>query len=184
MAKPKITVVGFGFAYLICAAGCTFPAALSVNERASLGAALALAVVSGGGPSPSPSPAPGPSPSPDAICPECNNQGWVGDGTIKLACPNPNCPVASMAAFEVPPPAPVRMSSTRWTVDQLRNYTTEQLAEHLAEDHGIDPAGYTREELQVMHDNVHNGYPALGGSKASRSSSSCPTGNCPTRGRR
>lgn len=186
MAQSKTAVVGLGLAHLIFAVGCNTPSpvAMSVTERASLGAALALAVVAGG-PSPPPTPAPGPSPAPARICPECNNQGWVGDGTIKLACPNPNCPVASMAAFDVPPPAPARMSGTRWTVDRQRNYTTEELASHLAEDHGVDPAGYTRDELQVMHDNIHNGFPALGGAKAAtRSSSSCPNGNCPTSRRR
>ena len=195
MAQSKITKLGPWVAgvSLILAAGCSPPYVMSVTERSNLGAALAFAVVSGES-TPPPTPAPGPSPGPSDICPECNNQGWVGDGTIKLPCPNPNCPVAKdgpplpppepePAAYSAPP-APVRMSSTRWTVGRQKNYTTETLAAHLADEHGIDPVGYTREQLQAMHDNIHSGYPALGstsGSAAvSSSRSSCPNGNCPT----
>lgn len=41
-------------------------------------------------------------------------------------------------------------------------YSTEYLADHLMKDHGISVDGYTREELQTIHDNIHNGFDAMG----------------------
>jgi hypothetical protein len=58
--------------------------------------------------------------------------------------------------------SPVRRHSSRWTVEGRHNYTTEFLAQHLMDEHGLDVNGYTREELQTMHDNIHNGYDAMG----------------------
>ena len=59
--------------------------------------------------------------------------------------------------------APVRMSTTRWSVEGSWSPSKEKLLEHLAE-HGVSAnADYTAEELHIMHDNVHNGYPAMGG---------------------
>ena len=95
---------------------------------------------------------------------------------------------------------PVRMHSSRWSVEGRWDYSTDFLATHLAEEHGIGVAGYTREELQIIHDNIHNGFDAMGGEaqpvkeskavvKVRRSSGlfggrlfggyrSCPTGGC------
>lgn len=70
----------------------------------------------------------------------------------------------------------VRRSTTRWTVGTKRSYTTDELALHLSKEHGIDTTGYTRQEMEAMHDNIHNGYTAYGEIK-----SNCPDGNCPTR---
>ena len=99
-------------------------------------------------------------------CPVCNGTGKKSAGIEPI-----------VAA----PPAPVRMSNTRWTVGRKRSYTLDELASHLAGEHGFDPAGYTKEQLQAVHDNLHNGYSALGGQKATASRSSCPNGRCPTR---
>ena len=180
MAQSKITKLGPWVAgvSLILAAGCSPPQVMSATERSNLGAALAYAVAVGVS-TPPPTPAPGPSPGPSDTCPECYNSGFVGDGTIKIPCPNPNCPVQKMSAIEAPPPEPVRMSSTKWTVGGKRNYSAIELADHLAVEHGFDPDGYSREDLQTIHDNVHNGHEPLGSSRAS-SRSSCPSGNCPT----
>lgn len=57
---------------------------------------------------------------------------------------------------------PIRRHSSRWTVEGRHNYSTEFLAQHLIDEHGLDVDGYTREELQIMHDNLHNGYDAMG----------------------
>lgn len=92
---------------------------------------------------------------------------------------------------------PVRASSTRWTVEGQRTYSDSFLADHLAEDHGFNPSGYTREDMQAIHDNLHNGFSALGTSsvrvttsptvrystrptrRVFRTYSTCPTGGCP-----
>jgi hypothetical protein len=64
----------------------------------------------------------------------------------------------------------------------LRELTVsiEKLARHLQETHGIDPTGYTREELLALHDNDHNA-PRTNSSRVIRSQSTCPGGTCPTR---
>lgn len=61
-------------------------------------------------------------------------------------------------------PAVVRRSNTIWNVEGNWNYTTEQLAAHLQNSHGLNVDGYTREEMKIMHDNLHNGYSATGDS--------------------
>ena len=170
-------------AALVMVAGCvpTLPA-LSLVERSGLGASLALSVA-GNAPAPAPSPGPSPTPSGD-VCDECQGVGRLGDGTVMVTCPVCNGTGKKTAAEPqafAPPPAPVRMSGTRWTVAGKRNYTTEELAGHLQRTHGVDPTGYTREELQTLHDNSHNGYSAMGSPKAAASRSSCPNGRCPTR---
>ena len=58
--------------------------------------------------------------------------------------------------------SPTRMSETVWNLMGTWNYTTEMLANHLKNDHDIDVEGYTREEMQIMHDNIHNGYDPMG----------------------
>ncbi len=68
--------------------------------------------------------------------------------------------------------SPVRMSTTRWSVDGSWNPSRATLVEHL-EEHGVSVnEGYTVEELHTMHDNVHNGYSAMGGTVVSSTSSS------------
>jgi hypothetical protein len=65
--------------------------------------------------------------------------------------------------------APVRMSTTRWSVGGSWNPSKDQLISHL-EGHGLSVnEGYTLEELHVMHDNVHNGYSSMGGTVVSSS---------------
>jgi hypothetical protein len=60
-------------------------------------------------------------------------------------------------------PSPIRRSSTIWNVEGNWNYTTEQLAVHLQDVHGLNVDGYGREDMKTMHDNLHNGYSAMGG---------------------
>jgi hypothetical protein len=36
--------------------------------------------------------------------------------------------------------------------------TDASLAQHLQQDHGINPAGMTPAQMQAAHDNAHNGY--------------------------
>tara|TARA_Y100000385_G_scaffold290924_1_gene366119 strand:- start:1212 stop:1841 length:630 start_codon:yes stop_codon:yes gene_type:complete len=61
---------------------------------------------------------------------------------------------------------PIRRHNSRWSVEGRWDYSTEFLANHLADEHGISVEGYTREELQIIHDNIHNGFDAMGGSEA------------------
>ena len=61
---------------------------------------------------------------------------------------------------------PIRRHNSRWSVEGRWDYSTEFLADHLADEHGISVEGYTREELQIIHDNIHNGFDAMGGSEA------------------
>jgi hypothetical protein len=58
--------------------------------------------------------------------------------------------------------SPTRMSETVWNLMGTWDYTPEMLANHLKNDHDIDVEGYTREEMQIMHDNIHNGYDPMG----------------------
>lgn len=74
-----------------------------------------------------------------------------------------------VAAKEPALTAPVRMSSSRWTVNGSWNPSKRTLIQHLAE-HGVSAdEGYTVEELHVMHDNIHNGFPAMGGNAVTSS---------------
>ena len=61
-----------------------------------------------------------------------------------------------------PAPLPVRRSGTIWNLNNTWDYSTEELIAHLLGEHGFAAAGYSREELQTIHDNLHNGYTALG----------------------
>ncbi len=99
-----------------------------------------------------------------------------------------------------PVPLPVRRSSTIWNLNNTWDYSTEELIAHLLGEHGFDAAGYSREELQTIHDNLHNGYTALGDAVVQavpapvtyystvplrrgmffRSAGNCAGGTCPT----
>lgn len=70
-------------------------------------------------------------------------------------------PAPTQPDTELAPP-PVRRSSTIWNLNNTWNYSTEELIGHLLGEHGFAAAGYSREELQTIHDNLHNGYTALG----------------------
>lgn len=100
-------------------------------------------------------------------------------------------------------PNPIRMSSTTWNVKGSWNFNADELESHLNGEHGLtDIDGYSMEELKVMHDNLHNGYSALGSTMqaknpqkflspvrstrgglfrrySTRTMSTCPTGGCP-----
>jgi len=93
-------------------------------------------------------------------------------------------------------PEPVRRSSTIWNLNNTWDYSTEELTAHLLGDHGFAADSYSREQLQTIHDNLHNGYTALGESAVQattpvyysttprrgglfRNNSNCAGGNCP-----
>ena len=67
--------------------------------------------------------------------------------------------------------------SAQWNVEGQWNYSTAFLAEHLAEVHGIDTRGMTRDQMQQAHDNAHNGVPITQGIGPISCDGACPT--CP-----
>lgn len=67
--------------------------------------------------------------------------------------------------------------SAKWNVEGQWNYSTSFLAEHLAEDHGIDTRGMSRDQMQRAHDNAHNGVPIMSGIGPIMCDGACPT--CP-----
>ena len=90
--------------------------------------------------------------------------------------------------------APVKMPGSTWNVNGDWNYSTNKIASHLSSVHGVNPSGFSHQEMVAMHDNLHNGYSAMGNnSKVVKSktqytmprrtrifrSSDCPTGTCP-----
>jgi len=100
-------------------------------------------------------------------------------------------------------PDPVRRSSIIWNLNNRWDYSTEELIAHLLAEHNFSSASYSREQLQTVHDNLHNGYNALGDAVvqapvaqtpavhyhytvpqrrgwALRGTASCAGGNCPT----
>ena len=76
--------------------------------------------------------------------------------------------------------------SAKWNVEGQWNYSTAFLAEHLAEVHGIDTRGMSRDQMQQAHDNAHNGVPIMQNIGPIMCDGACPTcpdcpgGCCPT----
>lgn len=113
-------------------------------------------------------------------CKACNGTGKVQPKTsniltrqINQATVQLNWPPRELPDFNVTPTSqilqsnqlllkPIRKSNTRWSVGGKKVYTIEELIEHLKIDHKFDGAGYDRAELETIHDNLHNGYTALG----------------------
>lgn len=150
---------------------------------------------------------PSPPPPPTDGCVEgcpCNGTGKEksGDGIITFDCRCPSsCKCKGGSSEEVAEEPPkmrklYRMPGPRWDWEGLNNPSEYYMRAHLLQDHGINATGWSREAMQVGHDNLHNGYdvwgepPAATGSdcpdgkcplpSASGSGGGCPGGNCPT----
>ena len=52
----------------------------------------------------------------------------------------------------------VRRSGPRWNYNGRWNVSRDYAANHLSSAHGIDPTGLTKQQIDVLHDNAHNGY--------------------------
>lgn len=63
--------------------------------------------------------------------------------------------------------SPNKVAGSRWNVEGDWNYSAAEIASHLSRVHGVDPSGYSKQEMEAMHDNLHNGYPAMGYSTTS-----------------
>ena len=136
--------------------------------------------------------------------------GWVGDGTVfekcafetddgKLACMGTGI-LKQVGDFEEEivdygigeevdidiKASPLKMPGSKWNVEGRWNYDWEFIADHLRTVHDFDDVeGYSLSELEIIHSNLHNGYPPFGcveAASSGSSSSSCPLGNCPTSG--
>lgn len=117
--------------------------------------------------------------------------------------PEPAKAVAPAPVATTALPNPVRRSSIIWNLNNRWDYSTEELTDHLLAEHNFAVASYDREQLQTVHDNLHNGYTALGDTVVQapvaqspavhyhytvpqrrgwglRSVVSCPGGTCPT----
>lgn len=90
-------------------------------------------------------------------------------GTLSRIEEGLNKEVVSVIESEPLLTSPVRMSTTRWSVGGSWNPSKSQLIQHLTS-HDVDASdSYTLAELHVMHDNVHNGYSAMGDNVVSSS---------------
>lgn len=83
-----------------------------------------------------------------------------------------------------------RLPGPRWNWEGDWSPSYDQAAQHLRDDHGIDPSGMSMDEMQVAHDNAHNGYASQPMRQSRRvvytsrptryySSGGCPGGMCP-----
>lgn len=177
---------------LVAVSGCSAPgfSSFSVVDRTELAAAVALEVLGGATPQPGPSPAPS-----GDVCEDCNGLGKVGDGVVMFTCDTcggtgkktsskpediPATPEEPEEPEDIPATFSEALESTgpRWTWSgRGLEPPTAFMVEHLRDSHGVDASGLTRNEMQRLHDSLHNGTTSA---PASSRSSSCPTGSCPT----
>jgi hypothetical protein len=77
------------------------------------------------------------------------------------------------------------MPGSRWNWEgrSSKSVSDSFMRSHLLSDHGVDAEGMSRSQMQIVHDNIHNGYPALGIPQTStQTTSNCPDGRCPLPG--
>ena len=145
------------------------------SPRTDLAAQMALSVTTVQSPAPAPV---------GNKCSECGGSGRLGDGTVSTQCPHckgtgvePDAAERVQAAVdEVAKPAIAakknvsvpRMTNSRWSIgsQSYRTASTETIARHLEQAHGISTDGMSRQSMLNAHDNAHAG-------------ASCPTGRCP-----
>jgi hypothetical protein len=100
--------------------------------------------------------------------------------------PSMPTPVPGPQAIRSPMPVPqvIRSPGPQWNVEGKNNYSTFELADHLRRVHGVSVDGQTREQLEAMHDNLHNSEvrsaPVI--RPPAPTIRSCPNGQCPTSG--
>ena len=130
-------------------------------------------------------------------CP-CNGTGKEksGDGIITFPCRCPasckckggtgdaECCGGGDVVKEEPPKTRklYRMPGPRWNWEGLNSPSESFMRAHMMQDHGVDATGWSREAMQVGHDNIHNGYSVWGKEPAASSGnfrSDCPDGKCP-----
>lgn len=122
-----------------------------------------------------------PTPEPAGGCVDgcpCGGTGKErsGDGIIEFDCRCPEgCECKGAKAKPVKMRKLYRMPGPRWNWEGISDPSESFMRQHLLLDHGIDATGWSREAMQVGHDNLHNGHDVWG----EEPSASCPDGKCP-----
>ena len=57
---------------------------------------------------------------------------------------------------------PLRSVNLTYAIDDGWDYTDDDIYNHLLQDHNFNADGYSFEDMKIIHDNLHSGYPALG----------------------
>lgn len=65
------------------------------------------------------------------------------------------------------PQAPVRSVNLIYAIDDHWDFAEDEIYNHLLQDHQFDATGYNLEQMTIIHDNLHAGYPALGNTPVS-----------------
>lgn len=174
--------------------------ALDLAEKHRLGAYLTFVVVTskdigGGGTAPDKNPSGG-------VCQDCSGLGWLGDGTIRLTCSSCGGTGRASSATSpqsepeeipeeipqeqgvIPEPEPeiTQLRQTNWNWTGKNNPPDDVMRKHLMVEHDVDPSSankMSRQEMISLHNLLHNSEVRAAAPK-SKSSSSCPSGNCPT----
>ena len=139
----------------------------------------------------------------DAMCDTCEATPLPPEVETPLLCLGcPNCPtcVDNQQEESQEETQPVeepssdvltiyKMPGATWNWNGRRNPSTEYMRSHISQEHGIDTSGMSREQLQIIHNNAHNygddmalGTATYEAKSSGTSSSSCPSGTCPTSG--
>jgi len=70
-------------------------------------------------------------------------------------------------------------SGGRWSVAGRRSYSRDYIANHMLRTHNVDCSGMSVEQMQALHDDMHEGKVKLP-PPSKYSSGDCPSGQCPT----
>lgn len=57
---------------------------------------------------------------------------------------------------------PLRSINLTYAIDDRWDYSAEDVYNHLLQEHNFNADGYSFEDMKIIHDNLHSGYPALG----------------------
>lgn len=58
--------------------------------------------------------------------------------------------------------SPLRSINLTYAIDDRWDYTSDDIYNHLLQEHNFNADGYSFEDMKIIHDNLHSGYPALG----------------------
>ena len=70
-------------------------------------------------------------------------------------------------------------SGGRWSVAGRRSYSRDYIANHMLRTHSVDCSGMSVEQMQELHDDLHENKVKLP-PPSKYSSGDCPSGKCPT----
>jgi hypothetical protein len=58
--------------------------------------------------------------------------------------------------------SPLRSINLTYAIDDRWDYSDDDVYNHLLQEHNFNADGYSFEDMKIIHDNLHSGYPALG----------------------